>query len=180
MKPEALIWPKINGSAKETFIMRPLTYVMTALTVICLATACARSDENKLPADAQTILDKAEQIELLSIDPQRSDKDGPKDAFHGHKVLGKTTVKGDARKELVEAFVKGMEGKIDPAKCFNPRHGIRATHEGKTVDLVICFECAQFEVYLGTDEKAKHLLVNKSPEPAFDKVLKDAGIPKAK
>ena len=27
------------------------------------------------------------------------------------------------------------------AKCFNPRHGLRATKAGVMRDLVICFEC---------------------------------------
>jgi hypothetical protein len=95
-------------------------------------------------------------------------------------VLGKTMVKADTRKQLVETFLKGMEGKIDPAKCFDPRHGIRATHGGKTVELVICFHCSQFILYVGSAEKGPLLLVNKSPEASFDKVLKDADIPKAK
>jgi len=80
----------------------------------------------------------------------------------------------------VGALLKAMEGDIQPAKCFDPRHGIRATHEGKTVELVICFQCAQFNVYVGADGEGKHLLIGKGPEPALDKVLKDAGIPKAK
>jgi hypothetical protein len=28
-------------------------------------------------------------------------------------------------------------------KCFDPRHGIRVTRGGVTVDFVICFQCFQ-------------------------------------
>ena len=76
-----------------------------------------------------------------------------------------------------------MKGDIIEKKCFNPRHGIRATHDGKTVELVICFECSSFDIYSGSEgsvEKTKHLLVGKSPEATFNKVLKDAGSGKPK
>ena len=54
-------------------------------------------------------------------------------------------------------------------------------YDGKTVDLVICFECAQFKVFLDKDDdKGKGFLINKKPEAAFNKVLKDAGIAKSK
>jgi hypothetical protein len=135
--------------------------------------------DNKLPTEVLDILSKAEQFELLSLNPN-SEGDQSKDAFHGYKALGKTVVKNaEARKHLTESLIKGMEGDIDPAKCFNPRHGIRATHDGKTVELVMCFECHQFKVFTGPGH-VSGFLVDKSPEPAFDKILKDAGIPKAK
>ena len=90
----------------------------------------------------------------------------------------------DARKNLVAAFEKGVaDNKGIAAKCFNPRHGIRVTQDGKTADFVICFECSQFDVYSGPEgkvEKGKHLLVGKSPEATFNKVLKDAGSGKPK
>src|SRR4051794_15414972 len=82
-----------------------------------------------VPTDAKAILEKAEKIELFSLDSDETKK-VTKDGFHGWTVLGKTTVeKADARKELAAAFVKGVaEYKQNGAKCFEPRHGIRATH----------------------------------------------------
>jgi hypothetical protein len=159
--------------------MRLFVPAACALAVACLGATAVGGADNKLPEEARTVLEKAETLELLSLDPVPP-KEKPADGFHGYKVLGKTTVKGDVRKELVGAFLKGMEGDIQPAKCFDPRHGIRATHDGKTFEVVICFECAQFKVYMGADGEGKGLLIGKGPEPAFDKVLRDAGIPKAK
>ena len=159
--------------------MRLMCTLVFAGAALMAVPSRSPAKDNKLPADVVDILSKAEQFELLSLDPN-SEGDKSKDAFHEYKVLGKTAVKdAEARKKLIESLTKGMEGEIRPAKCFNPRHGIRATHDGKTVDLVICFECHQFGLFSGAGE-VTGFLVDKSPEPAFDKVLKDAGIPKAK
>jgi hypothetical protein len=154
------------------------TCTLGLLALALLTGAEAQQRENKLPDSALAVLTKADQFELLSLKPDEKEK--AQDGFHGYPVLGTTAVKdADTRKQLVESLTKGMEGKIDPARCFIPRHGVRATHDGKTVELVICFECAQFLVH-APGAAGKRLLVNKTPEPLFDKVLKEAGIPKAK
>src|SRR5205814_561732 len=60
--------------------------------------------ENKLPAEVQAILDKADKFELLSLDPTPEEQE-PKDAFHGYKVLGRTALKdADVRKKIVAAL----------------------------------------------------------------------------
>jgi hypothetical protein len=140
----------------------------------CLPIPAAR-EENVLPESVLKILFKAEQFELLSLLPE-PEKTKPNDHFHGYTVLGKTAIKNDmARKKLIESFSKGMEGAINPAKCFEPRHGIRATQDGKTVDLVICFACSQFYVHDASGKSTKYL-VNATPQSGFDKMLKEAGI----
>src|SRR5262245_33583320 len=129
--------------------------VRSLVPLLVLATAgmigCAgKSPASKIPEIARVALEKADEFELLSILPDHQ-QEKPKDDFHGWKVLGRTQIKNaDTRKKLVAALEKGV-GENDGiiANCFNPRHGIRATHEGKTVDFVICFEC--FQVYLYAD-----------------------------
>ena len=159
--------------------MKLLPAGLFAATAVCLATGPAGSADNKLPESARTVLQNATELELYSIDFAHPDKE--KTGFHDLKAVGKTTVKdAEARKKVVSEFLKGMEGKIDPARCFNPRHGIRATHDGKTVDLVICFECAQFDLYEPGSDKPTRLLIGKGPEPTLDKVLRDAGVPRPK
>ena len=159
--------------------MKPMLAGLFAVTAVCLAAGPTRSADNKMPEGALKVLQNATEFELYSIDFAHPDKE--KTGFHQMKVVGKTAVKDAAtRKKLVAAFAKGMEGKIDPARCFNPRHGIRATHDGKTVDLVICFECAQFDLYEPGSDKPTRLLIGKSPEPTFDQVLRDAGVPRPK
>jgi hypothetical protein len=132
-------------------------------------------DESSLPAKARTILEKAEQLELYSLDPVQAKKD---DSFRGWKVLGKTTVKGDAaRKQIVNPLLEGIAKSDGGARCFIPRHGIRATFDGKTVDLVICFECSWVYVFYDKDEKRQASVATApSPQPSFDGVLAEAKV----
>jgi len=154
-------------------------FVAIALPGIIFFAMPAASQDNVLPDGILQSLLKAEQLELLSLLPE-PEKVKPKDHFHGFTVLGKTVVKdAAARKNLVETFKKGMAGEINPAKCFDPRHGIRVIQDGKKIDLVICFACAQFYVH-DASGNAKKYLVGNSPEPLFDKVLKDAGFDRPK
>jgi RNA polymerase sigma factor (sigma-70 family) len=127
-----------------------------------------------------TLLEKAEEFELLSLNPsidpaQRDEK--IKEDFHGFQVLGKTTVKdAQTRKKLVAAFKKGIKDSDgNAALCFNPRHGIRFTHDDKTVDFVICYECLQMRVYVG-DKKEAEITTTNSPQDTFNSVLKNAKV----
>jgi hypothetical protein len=135
---------------------------------------------NEIPEVAKTILEKAKQLELFSLDPERQQKNR-KDGYYGWNVLGKVAIKDmETRKKLVAAFVRGVkESDGTAAYCFNPRHGIRVTHEGKKVDFVICFECLQVQVIVGGEQEVG-LLITDTPQIVFDKVLRDSGIPLAK
>jgi len=160
--------------------MRTHTALVVATVAALLAgtALAAPKEENKVPDEVKAILDKADSFELYSLDPNFL-KD-VKDGFHGFKVLGKTEVKeADTRKALVAATVKGAaENKGEVARCFEPRHGIRLTRDKKTVDLVICFHCAQVRVYAHGAEKATgEFLTTNSPQPTFDMVLRDAKVP---
>src|SRR5262249_20775026 len=129
-----------------------------------------------IPAAVREALDRAEGMTLLSLDPDEKAGVGAPAQFHGWKVLGKTEVKDKAaRAKLIAALVEGASKKgLEAAKCFNPRHGLQLTQKGKTVDLVICFECAQVRVY-GAGQRG--FLISRSPQDALDKILKDAGVP---
>jgi hypothetical protein len=154
-------------------------FIVPVLALALIVPLRAAEEKNKVPEAVEAILDKADAIELYSLDPARP-KDKPKDEFHGWRVLGHTTVKDDdARKALVAALVKGAEdNKGVAANCFNPRHAIRATHDGKTVDLVICFECMQVQGYTDKSDKSNvYFLVTKGPQGEFDKLLKAAKVP---
>ncbi|MCZ7648893.1 MAG: hypothetical protein M5U26_27160 [Planctomycetota bacterium] len=149
------------------------------LALFALAAAGARAEEkNRIPEAVQAALEKAESFTLYSLDP-REREEKPKDAFHGYAVLGQTEVKeAETRKELLAAFKKGVEeNQGEMAKCFEPRHGIRVKDGETTHDLVICFECLQVLSYRDAkEEREQHFLVSASPQPAFDAVLKAAGV----
>jgi hypothetical protein len=59
--------------------------------------------------------------------------------------------------------------------CFNPRHGIRVTHDDQTIDFVICFECSQIQVWRD-DQFLTTFIVGHSPEGVFNQALRDAGL----
>src|SRR4051794_13315589 len=132
----------------------------------------------KIPQPALTALEKGKKFELYSLSPEHfaADKLPPKH-FHSWEVLGSTKVeKADVRQKLVAALKKAAaENDGVAAACFNPRHGIRVVHDGKTIDLVICFECYSASVYIDDERKDSFLLTN-SAKDTFDKVLTDAKV----
>jgi hypothetical protein len=130
---------------------------------------------NRIPNRAREALARADGVEVLSLDPERQ-KEKPTDGFHGWKVLGRTVVKDEeTRKKVLAAFQKSIEESEGlRAACFKPRHGLRLHHQGKTLDLVICFECFQVHV----DEGNEGFLITASAQPVMDKVLVDAGVPR--
>jgi hypothetical protein len=132
------------------------------------------------PAEqAKSILENATELELHSLEPSTEGKVAKeKKTFHGWEVLGKTTVKdAKTRKEMLHA----LQEKGNVAKCFDPRHGIRAKHGDRSVDLVICFHCGQIYVFLdGKGDRVATLTVSDRSQPVLDRVLKAAKVPLAK
>jgi hypothetical protein len=128
------------------------------------------------------ILTRADSIDLYSLEPSDGgDPGGRGKRLHGWLILGKTTVNDAAtRAELLEQLEKGI---ADPdkggAKCFDPRHAIRAEYGGTTVDLLICFECGWVYVYVDGKQQ-KQEMVRDDIQPTFDKVLTKGGVPLAK
>jgi hypothetical protein len=141
----------------------------------------ASARDNEIPKEAREAFAKATECELYSIDPARlpekNDEAKKADLFHGWKILGKTTLKGDDVKKVRAAIEKGAkdsDGSV--AGCFNPRHGVRIVHDKKTYDLVICYECLSATVYSG-EERIGSFLTSHSPGKTLNKVLSDAKVP---
>jgi hypothetical protein len=144
-----------------------------ALFALVPALAGCGSGE-RLPPDARTVLEKADEIELYSLNPDEKAKKAA-GGLQGWEVLGKTTLKGDEKKDIVKELQRGIansEGMA--AACFNPRHGIKASHDGKTVELVICYECLSMKGW--TDGTPFSVLTARGPEERFNEVLKEKGV----
>jgi hypothetical protein len=144
------------------------------------------SPKNRISEVVERLLDRADTFELVSLDPERrAGKDGKgidgKDRFHGWPVLGKTEVKDAAeRKRRADALRLGAEDNFGMvAACFIPRHGLRLKGDGKTVDLVICFQCLSVEVFVD-GARQKGFLTTGAPQKGFDAALKAAGVPMPK
>lgn len=128
---------------------------------------------NELPAAAVTVLEQADQLELLALHPRFEAQPTGK-TFHGYRILNKTIVKdAKTRQMLIASLLQGIrENQGAIAACFNPRHGIHAIHKGKRADLVICFECLQVQLFGDTTGE---FLISRSPQPVFDGVLQSGG-----
>ena len=120
---------------------------------------------------------------MLSLDPGLGEgHTPPKGDYFGWKVLGKTIIEDpDTRQSVISAVEQGFAewGSGTPPACFDPRHAIHASHNKKTVDILICFECTQVLVYLDDQRQEPYLPISRSPEPVFDKVLTEAYVPLA-
>jgi len=136
----------------------------------------APAQDKKLPDPVATALEKATELEVYSLSEERDEK-----GWHGAKVLGSTKVKdAEALKALVADVKKGVAEGDRGAKCFIPRHGIRITHDGKTHDLVICFECHWVHIYADGSDKRQVMPISDAPAAALNDILTKAKIPLAK
>ena len=143
------------------------------------------------PNGARQVLEQSPQLTLFSVDPASGDYDSimgskPLPMFHGHMVFGQTVISDSAAKTaLLASFYDGL---VTPPNlrglkqvgigCFDPRHGIRATSNGKTVDLVICFGCMKFDGYINNHSfTIAQGINNAAPAEKFNEILRAAKVP---
>jgi hypothetical protein len=135
-----------------------------------------RQLQKAFPGDTRKILETSARFTLFSLDPGGFGHARGKGTFHGYRVLGETIVSGKAKVQLIASLDNAMaDGNAFAAACFNPRHGIHAEQDGRSADLVICFQCMQSVVY--PNVRPAYTLVSRSAQPDFDRVLATAGVP---
>ena len=171
---------------------------ISPLAILLLA-ACARTSEEsaagydvsgtvieEVPALVREALENADAVELLSLFPyprgvdeelwtERGYSDG--ELIDDYAVIGKTTLSPNDRRRIVQALYDGIDdsdGMV--AACFNPRHGLTMTHQGKRVDVVICYQCLSMQMHLD-GEHAANVLTTEAPKRVFNAVLRAAKVP---
>lgn len=112
-----------------------------------------------LTAEHQQIFQKAEKITFLRIGKEIAEnikfeepkfqKINEKGSFHGYEITETVEIENaDSRQNFVDyLFNESIE--FPAMRCFLPRHGFRATANGKTVEILICFECNHFYAFDG-------------------------------
>jgi hypothetical protein len=145
----------------------------TAVTLsVAWVAVHARGPIARLGPPDKLVLDSIEGAESL---------DGAKpegETFHGYAVLGKLVVRDpQARDEILAAIQDGVSDGDKLASCFVPRHGLRVTKNGRTVDFAVCFECYQVRMY--GDGEPQTLAITRDAKKVFDGHLTSAGIPLA-
>lgn len=131
--------------------------------------------KTKLPERSVKILENAEVLEVISIDPNAPYEEH-RDNVCGYRPLGKTRVSDIAtRRRIADALYKSVNEGAGSAFCFDPRHVVRASAAGTSVDFVICFECVTMEVHPGGQ-----FPISVAAENVLNEILIGAGIPRAK
>jgi hypothetical protein len=158
----------------------------TVLLVICLAGCGATSRDisldRRIPDDVRIPLETEKEFELFALSPLSCpmcpySATPIDDGFHGYHVLGQTRVTdASQRSRLLSALNQGVQEATVTAKCFEPRHGLRVIHEGKTIDLIIAFGCGYALAYVD-DQRVPSFDSSQSPEAVFDEALRAAGVP---
>jgi len=144
-------------------------------------TATEDAPKNAVPAEVLAILREGEPLEFVSLlhDDSYEFQEGDEKLIRW-RVLGRTTIDdADRRQRLIAALERGVAENDDgPANCFWPRHAFSTTHDGHRYDILVCFKCFQVEVYReGKKQSAYSFLIGRSPQPLFDQILTDAGVP---
>jgi hypothetical protein len=143
------------------------------------AEAARQAKEPKVDhvGEALVILGKAERLEIYSLGPLA--KQRTEERFRGRSVLGKIEITdAKTREEVVQAVLKDSK-KVDAIGSERPapRHGIRVTHDGKTVDFVICFESPYVYVYGPHDSIRRIVQTAGTAQKILDQILADAKVP---
>lgn len=161
---------------------------MAAFSLGLLA-ACGSPDSGEGPlavdfgdelGDAtREVLFHAPELELVAVDPAWPTPESTADpaTLHGYTVRGRaTTGDREVRLELLEALgAAARENDGMAAACFNPRHALVAHHDGRTAELIICFECLTFQVWDGA-ERVETVDISDTPRGLFDRIFEEHGL----
>lgn len=161
-------------------------WVLAALAVVG---ACSAPDPGEGPllvdfgdelADThREVLFNATELELVAVDPAWPTPESVADpaTLHGYTVRGRAaTSEREVRLELLEALgaaARENDGMV--AACFNPRHALIAHHDGRTAELIICFECLTFQVWDGA-ERVETVDISDTPRGLFDRIFEEHGL----
>lgn len=147
--------------------------------LFALAGCSASSRPGALP-DELKLLEGATSIELVALDPLKASmrQSPPADVMRGFGVLGRATLSDAARcDELVRLIARGIaESDGSAAMCFNPRHGLRVRRDGRTLELLICYECLQMRAWSDAGSTQADVLTSASVEPAVSSLFEAAGL----
>jgi hypothetical protein len=132
--------------------------------------------------------DDPDEVTLFSIDgmsmlnPVDRAKPADRELLYEFPVLGRVPITDpELRRRVVTAVKRDLDGSdLEGYLCFHPRHVLRVVKGGRTTDLVICFQCNRYRVYVdGKPARAEDLPVGKSSRELLNQILAGAGVPLA-
>jgi hypothetical protein len=129
-----------------------------------------------------TALDHLKVSKLLVLDPSATRSEVPSSAARFHKwVVAASSVQVDvSSKSPLILSMRAIVGssKDGVAACFDPHHGATLTDGVSTFDVVICFECARYEVF---DAEGRLIwggsfAIAESEAPKWNHIFRTAGL----
>ena len=134
-----------------------------------------------IPEAALRCLRAPQHMTLYSINPDRWAQSQHLNTtlFHKFRVLGETSITApDSQLVVADTIQQAVTHSFGTEyKCFDPRHGVRVSDTSGTYDFLMCFECAQIEIYSG-DQHIAHLTISGSTT-SLNEILRSAKVPLA-
>lgn len=125
------------------------------------------------PDKLKTQLREADELTVYAL-WTTNDQQQTSQQFHNYPTAGTVNLKNHPKRlEVIEGLILGSETNSTEMACFYPHHGLRVIHQGKTIDLLICFGCGKVEHL----PSGAFYHMHKSTQPALDSLFAEAGIP---
>ena len=183
----------VSGLVVAGFLVAGSVVAGSAASIALLsAGGCTSAHRTELAVDTLDAIEAAESMELFALHPYPRSEEGTVEngqpSFHGYRILGRSKLDTrDQAAELSRLVLKGIrasDGMV--AACFDPRHGIRLTGGGRSIDLLICYECLQMQVWDPTpeldsvtvfdDDAREQVLTHSKVEPEVSAIFEKAGL----
>ncbi len=130
------------------------------------------SIDKTLPAKVWKILEKAEKFEVLAEVNQSDENDGLD--FEPNRIAYISDE--NTKREIIKALHSDIAGDL-PIACYIPHHGLRATHNGKTVEIEICYQCTKFYAKSPFGEFSGTIgRKNKKSEDIFNRIIQNQSV----
>lgn len=100
--------------------------------------------DESLPSKVREVLEKSESFAVLAEIDEQEIRETDLKTFQPNRITKITDEK--EKKQILESFYFDASRPEYPAACYEPHHAIKAVYQGKTVEIEICFSCAQFIV----------------------------------
>ena len=155
--------------------------IIVASLLLLAVSVTASSDQEEIAAALEKLGEAPSKFVLYSLEPIKFHSQSVRAAklFHHFDILGHTEITDRSeQRALLRALAGGVREKKDHivAMCFNPRHALHIEQSGRSIDLVICFECLQVQAY-GFPQEG--FLTSASPQATFDTSLRRHHLPLA-
>ncbi|MES2790871.1 MAG: hypothetical protein V4719_14760 [Planctomycetota bacterium] len=159
-------------------------WLIAAMSLLVLIAGCKKTP-TALSKDIQSLMNRAESVELFSLDPYTKDnelenfneEEMSASKFHGWAVYGSRKLTDEVGKNLVRAAILDSTPDIHPQTamaCFWPHHGVRFTAGDKHVEFVICFFCESMKIWEATGQSSMH--TTSTGKSVLNRLIKEKGI----